>query len=273
MKKDTLSIDGKIYVSTRRASEIAGYSKDYIGQLCREGRVLSRMVSRSWWVDEESIRRHAAETVKANQTSFRPTDEQQVLVSRPIGTNIALSARIRLDLVDLPPLQPFAVVNVADFDGHAFVGVLQKALVGIALVLVVGTVALGATSLVKNNFGPYSAVADVSGTGSAIAMVWDRITAGFGVMFGGSQSNPDVQVADDTSLPQAGVVVVPSAGTSTNAKLAQSIVNSFSDNVQVAPSTNGTDGVITPEFRTVKGHDYLYVLVPVKATSTPTQQD
>jgi hypothetical protein len=66
-----------------------------------------------------------------------------------------------------------------------------------------------------------------------------------------------------------GVVVMPSTGSSTDvAKLEKSIQNSFSDTVVVRPNADGTTGVIQPVFRTVAGHDFLYVLVPVKATST-----
>ncbi len=39
-----LTLDGKTYVSSRRAAEITGYAKDYVGQLCREGHVEARLV-------------------------------------------------------------------------------------------------------------------------------------------------------------------------------------------------------------------------------------
>jgi hypothetical protein len=53
-----LTIDGNIYISSKKAAEITGYAKDYIGQLCREGHVEARMVGRSWYVLESSIRAH-----------------------------------------------------------------------------------------------------------------------------------------------------------------------------------------------------------------------
>jgi hypothetical protein len=46
------------------------------------------------------------------------------------------------------------------------------------------------------------------------------------------------------------------------------VANSFSDTVEIKPDANGTTGVIEPVFRTVKGHDFLYVLVPVKAATS-----
>lgn len=53
-----LVIDGKTYISSKRAAEITGYARDYVGQLCREGHVTARLVGRSWYVLEDSIRAH-----------------------------------------------------------------------------------------------------------------------------------------------------------------------------------------------------------------------
>ncbi len=55
---DELTLDGETYVSSKRAAKITGYAKDYIGQLCREGRVKARQVGRNWYVLESSIREH-----------------------------------------------------------------------------------------------------------------------------------------------------------------------------------------------------------------------
>lgn len=55
---DEITIGDKIYVSSKRAAKITGYAKDYVGQLCREGRVEARLVGRSWYVLESSIREH-----------------------------------------------------------------------------------------------------------------------------------------------------------------------------------------------------------------------
>jgi hypothetical protein len=53
-----ITIGDKIYISSKRAAEITGYAKDYVGQLCREGHVDAKMVGRSWYVYEPSIRAH-----------------------------------------------------------------------------------------------------------------------------------------------------------------------------------------------------------------------
>mgnify|MGYP001559802601 CR=1 FL=1 len=55
---DEILIEEKKYVSSKRAAKITGYAKDYIGQLCREGRVPARLVGRSWYVLESAIKDH-----------------------------------------------------------------------------------------------------------------------------------------------------------------------------------------------------------------------
>lgn len=55
---DEILIEDKKYVSSKQAAKITGYAKDYIGQLCREGRVPARLVGRSWYVLEAAIQDH-----------------------------------------------------------------------------------------------------------------------------------------------------------------------------------------------------------------------
>ena len=55
---DEIIIEEKKYISSKRAAKITGYAKDYIGQLCREGRVPARLVGRNWYVLETAIQDH-----------------------------------------------------------------------------------------------------------------------------------------------------------------------------------------------------------------------
>jgi len=54
----SVSFDGKDYVSAQRAAEITGYHQDYVGQLARSGKVLSRQVGNRWFVDREAVVEH-----------------------------------------------------------------------------------------------------------------------------------------------------------------------------------------------------------------------
>lgn len=53
-----LIIGDQKYISSKQAAEVTGYTKDYVGQLCREGRVEARLVGRNWYVREAAIRDH-----------------------------------------------------------------------------------------------------------------------------------------------------------------------------------------------------------------------
>jgi hypothetical protein len=80
---DELTLDGKIYLSSKRAAQLTGYAKDYVGQLCREGRVEARLVGRNWYVLESSIREHRfggglqKETTKSSENTEKEADSEQ----------------------------------------------------------------------------------------------------------------------------------------------------------------------------------------------------
>jgi hypothetical protein len=55
---DELTLEDKKYISSKRAAQVTGYAKDYIGQLCREGKVEATQLGRNWYVLETSIKEH-----------------------------------------------------------------------------------------------------------------------------------------------------------------------------------------------------------------------
>lgn len=63
-----INLGGTIYISSKRAAEITGYTQDYVGQLARGGNILAQRVSGLWYVVEESLRNYK---VKADE--FKPT--------------------------------------------------------------------------------------------------------------------------------------------------------------------------------------------------------
>lgn len=56
---DELDLQGKKYISSKRAAEVTGYAKDYVGQLARGGKVPATRVGRAWYVELNAIKRHA----------------------------------------------------------------------------------------------------------------------------------------------------------------------------------------------------------------------
>lgn len=72
---DEILIEDKKYISSKQAAKVTGYAKDYIGQLCREGRVPARLVGRSWYVLESAVHDHRfgnpkEEPVSAPESAF-----------------------------------------------------------------------------------------------------------------------------------------------------------------------------------------------------------
>lgn len=77
---EELVIAGKQYVSSKRASQMTGYTKDYIGQMCRAGKLDSKLVGRNWYVEPRSLLHlSSTSTKKASKTntvdSARPSRE------------------------------------------------------------------------------------------------------------------------------------------------------------------------------------------------------
>ncbi|HEY4500330.1 MAG TPA: NYN domain-containing protein, partial [Candidatus Paceibacterota bacterium] len=65
-----LYFDGKKFISSKRASEVGGYTQDYIGQLIRGKKIEARMVGRSWFVSEESLKTY--QRILHPEISVRP---------------------------------------------------------------------------------------------------------------------------------------------------------------------------------------------------------
>ncbi len=74
-----ISLDGKDYVSAVRAAEITGYHQDYVGQLAREGKVLSRQVGNRWYVERAGILEHK----KEKDALLAAVQAEAVGISRP----------------------------------------------------------------------------------------------------------------------------------------------------------------------------------------------
>ncbi|MDO8564402.1 MAG: hypothetical protein Q7R88_00205, partial [bacterium] len=61
-----LLFEGNKYITSKAASRLTGYAPDYIGQLCRGGKLQCRMVGRSWYVAEASVLEHKSLNLNAD---------------------------------------------------------------------------------------------------------------------------------------------------------------------------------------------------------------
>ncbi|MFN3188072.1 MAG: hypothetical protein ACK42D_00800 [Candidatus Paceibacteria bacterium] len=125
---NTVVIDGVTYTKAGILAKQFRYTTDYIGQLCRGGKVDAQLVGRSWYVSKESLEQHSGKRIDAirqdekilNDKSF--TDDlknvQQVFAPLSKQTKKMLQnapavqsshysgVRYEYDPVDLLPVMP-----------------------------------------------------------------------------------------------------------------------------------------------------------------------
>lgn len=120
--KDTLNIDGRIYISSRRAAEISKYSNDYVGQLCRGGKVPARMMGRTWFVDQEALLEHK----RAAEEALRARSRAGVYTYAPAAVQEAAQAAPAEHIPAAPAVPHTATSATADADVKPFLPVLEK---------------------------------------------------------------------------------------------------------------------------------------------------
>lgn len=134
-----LDIDGKKYISSKRAAEASGYAKDYIGQLCRMGKLDAQLIGRNWYVSEASLKAHqhgeevalvaaGASDEEGIEHVFDPSIEGMLTstarrrIQERLASDIAVlfypgSTQYESDSMPLlPPLIPKDVSNEVDFE-------------------------------------------------------------------------------------------------------------------------------------------------------------
>ena len=66
--EDSIKIGEKILIRSSRASEITRYSQDYIGDLCRRGKVGAVLIKRTWYVDCDELLAHQKKAESVHRT-------------------------------------------------------------------------------------------------------------------------------------------------------------------------------------------------------------
>ena len=75
-----VEFEGKKYISTKEAAKLTGYTSDYIGQLARSKKILSRMVGRARYVEEASILGYVADAAEATDNGGRKPHTHPIVV-------------------------------------------------------------------------------------------------------------------------------------------------------------------------------------------------
>ena len=76
MSSDEITLSGKQYVSSKRAAELSGYSRDYVGQLARAGLIDAERVGGLWYISMDSLRAYESEAEEAKQENQKALAEQ-----------------------------------------------------------------------------------------------------------------------------------------------------------------------------------------------------
>jgi hypothetical protein len=81
---DSLEIEGKEYISAKRAAKENSYTTDYIGQLIRGGKLKGHKVGRAWYVEQDSLSLYINSLVKTSESKSFATP---VLTATPKESN------------------------------------------------------------------------------------------------------------------------------------------------------------------------------------------
>ncbi len=293
-------------ISSKEAAVKYGYTNDYLGQLCRAGKLDGRMFGNTWFITEASLVAHkerienAAREKESQAVEMKPSavPSTEIKDSNAKRTDAAMAAiksapaiyaapsafessgsiRSQNALVLSPAMSKPAAVKSEPSPASvsSFVRTAYIAAIAVALVISVGMMSLALFGSKPSSVSNRPLTAGVyAAAESALSFLGSEYRALVALIFGGSAP---VAVAPKAAPAQAdgyapsegGIAVMPTSGSSdVDEERKQKIKDSFSDEVVVKPDQSGTSGVITPVFRQSAGKDYVYVMVPVKNASPP----
>jgi hypothetical protein len=84
---EVLEIDGKQYMKASKAAREAGYTSDYIGQLCRSGAITAHIIGRSWYVNVDELRGHRVEKKRTSRIKATEAVKMELASKRTAETN------------------------------------------------------------------------------------------------------------------------------------------------------------------------------------------
>lgn len=89
---ETITLNGKEYTKVSLLAKKYKYTTDYIGQLCRAEKVDAELVGRTWYVDEDTLKKHKKSRYSKTRSNDKSTkDASKIKISRirvePVITN------------------------------------------------------------------------------------------------------------------------------------------------------------------------------------------
>jgi hypothetical protein len=89
---ETLEHNGVTYVKVSVLAKRFNYTTDYIGQLCRQGKVEAKLVGRSWFVRESSLLEHGSDRLK----NTRPNEILSKINAKSLSDSEGMSTRVNI---------------------------------------------------------------------------------------------------------------------------------------------------------------------------------
>lgn len=89
---DSIVLDGITYIKTAKAAKLAGYTADYVGQLCRENEIDCKKIGRSWYVSEAELLAHKRDAKRSSRIKARKEVHKAVeeVKSKNLGVHSSL---------------------------------------------------------------------------------------------------------------------------------------------------------------------------------------
>jgi hypothetical protein len=242
-----LYFDGKTFISVSRASELTGYTQDYLGQLCRGNRVPSRMVGRTWYVDQDAVVAHK-QNPKSRKTKTTSKFDQKIEKKNIVEEFLQSQQKPEYKSPftfekDHSPILPALAKPAAYSTEHT----QSKNVIAYAAVVVLLFCAV--VSWI-NLLAPRA-------TEITIAMLRSEMSReGF--------LSASVAASDAVHEKVSGTGLVVFPDPVGHDRAVASVESSFSDDAEVTFDRSGTSGVITPVFRSGNGStSYAFVMVPL----------
>ena len=77
INQERIIIDGMEYVSVEEASQITGYSEQYIRRLLRQGKIKAEKKGSMWWVEMESLEAYKREMDSLGPDKYSPWRDRE----------------------------------------------------------------------------------------------------------------------------------------------------------------------------------------------------
>ena len=145
--EDSITLDGKRYISSKRAAQLGGYTKDYVGQMCRSGKLTAKLLGRNWYILEDSLKSHKGNKKSRNslldKTSMSYTKEtpsyKVSIDDRPLNPTPIKSNKATVKVLKKSDSKAYKVVTRESVEKRRL-PVLRLAVVILLLLAIVATI-------------------------------------------------------------------------------------------------------------------------------------